>query len=224
MEGNTMNLIAKADMKIGRYITKKQDIKIDTRVCGQSLAEYVPSINRDDAKGTGGTGSDSTHYSALKKIFSDVTLTSSDALIDVGCGKGRVIAFFLSENCPAQLYGIEYNEDVGKLAQEWTESYDQAHIMIGDALTLDYNPYTFLTLARSFLPKTFMEFIKHLEENLTHPITFISWYEQSTGRVLDNRPGWTKLQSGEIFRINGLRLYPMPQAYSIRIYDPSNRE
>ena len=122
------------------------------------------------------------------------------------------------------LYGIEYNEDVGKLAQEWTESYDQAHIMIGDALTLDYNPYTFLTLARSFLPKTFMEFIKHLEENLTHPITFISWYEQSTSRLLDNRPGWTKLQGGEIFRINGLRLYPMPQAYSIRIYDPSNRE
>lgn len=215
-----MNIIKKASMKIGRYITKKHDVKIDKRVCGQSLAEYVPSINRDDAKGTGGTGSDSTHYSMLKQIFSGITLTSSDTLLDVGCGKGRVLAFLISENCPAQLYGIEYNEEVGKIAQEWTERYEQAHILIGDALTLDYNPYTYLTLARSFLPKTYMEFISHLEDNLTHPITFISWYEQSVAAFMDKRPGWTKLQGGEIFRINGLR-YPCPQAYSIRRYEPA---
>ena len=219
-----MNIIQKADYKIGGHLATKQDARIDKRICGQSLTEYVPSIYRDDSKGVGSTGSHSTHYLMLERIFSNVTITSSDALIDIGCGKGRVLAFFLKEKCPAKLYGIEHNEEVGKIAQEWTKKYDQVQIMIGDAFTLDYNPYTILTMARPFLPKTLLAFIEHLESTLTHPVTLISWCDQQGIPVLNGRPGWSKQEGGAILRVKGFKLFPWPQAYSVWVYDPDKRK
>ena len=70
-----------------------QDAAIDRRICGQSLVPYVPSICRDDKNGIGGTGTQSTHYALLRRIFSHIDLTPADVFMDVGCGKGRVLAF-----------------------------------------------------------------------------------------------------------------------------------
>lgn len=50
----------------------------DKRICGQSLVKYVPSISRDDKNSVGGTGSQSTHYVILKRVFSHVKLDPDD--------------------------------------------------------------------------------------------------------------------------------------------------
>ncbi len=204
-------------------LLKLTDWFVDRRICGRSLVTYVPSIFRDDKKGLGGTGSSSTHYGLLKRIFSHVELTPGDILLDVGCGKGRVLAFLLREKCPCRLYGVEHNPEVGRIAAEWTRSYPQVSVFIGDAFALDYAPYTVLTLARSFLPVTFLAFIERLEQTLTHSIRLVSWYAQRNSRLLKDRPGWTLEYTEKVLRIHGVRTFLYPQTFTVWTYDPAKR-
>ena len=217
-------LIKKAYNVFCNQLLNVMDGVIDKRVCGRSLVKYVPSIYRDDKNGIGGTGSSATHYGLLKRIFAHVELTPEDTLLDVGCGKGRVLAFLLKEKCPCRLYGIEHNPEVGKIAMEWTKPYDQVSIFIGDAFQLDYNPYTVLTLARSFLSVTFLSFVERLEQTLTHPIRLVSWYDQKVTHLIKSRPGWTLEYREVIRRIHGIRVAYSPQAFTVWTYDPAKRE
>ena len=200
-----------------------RDGLIDRRICGQSLVKYVPSVFRDDANGVGMTGSQSTSYIILNRVFSHVTLTPEDSFLDVGCGKGRVLAFLLKNRAPCALSGVEINEISGCVAQEWTARYPQVTVTIGDAFQLDYNPYTVLFLGRPFLPKTFLEFIERLENTLIHPITFIYWVDQQSGYLLQERPGWEMEYRETLTTIHGIRIAKSSQSYSIWTYDPSRR-
>ena len=210
--------------KISSIVLRVVDGAIDRRVCGQSLVKYVNSVYRDDANGVGMTGSQSTYYIILKRIFSHVTLTEQDSFLDVGCGKGRVLAFLVKKHAPCKISGIEINEISGKVAKEWTEKYEQISMIIGDAFQIDYNPYTILFLGRPFLPKTFQQFIDHLEESLTHPITLIYWVDQQSGYLLKDRLGWEKQFREKLYVIHGLKIAGAPQGYSIWTYDPAMRE
>ena len=221
--GRMHHYAKRIENKFCGLIWGRMDEMLDKRICGESLVAYVPSIFRDDKNGVGGTGSQSTHYIALKRIFSHIQLSPSDTFLDVGCGKGRVLAFLIREKCPCQLYGIEINEEVGKIAAGWAKRYDQIHIAIGDALQLDYNPYTVFTLARPFLPKTFLSFLERFENTLTHPATLIYWVDQQSGYLLKNRPGWEMQMREKIDRLHGMRVYVWPQFYSIWKYDPAKR-
>lgn len=206
---------------INRRILNAVDVSHDRKICGQDLTKYVPSVFRDDKNGIGMTGSQSTHYIVLKRIFSHVTISPDDFFIDVGCGKGRVLAFLLKERCPCKIHGIEINEISGTVAAEWSKKYDNVDVTIGDAFKLDYNRYTILFLGRPFLPKTFLEFLELMESQLTHPITFIYWVDQQSGQMLKGRAGWTMKWREELYSIHGLRIAISPQWYSIWDYTPN---
>ena len=216
-------LINRIYNKASSIILNKIDRFIDYRVCGRSLVKYVPSVYRDDENGVGMTGSQSTSYVILKRIFSHVTLTRQDVFLDVGCGKGRVLAYLLKSHAPCRLCGIEINEIPARTAQEWTKKYDQVDAMMGDAFRLDYNDYTVLFLGRPFLPKTFQQFLERIEESLTHPITLIYWVDQQSGHMLKDRPGWEMLFREKLKTICGLKIAKVPQSYSIWVYDPNMR-
>lgn len=208
---------------VSSRLLRLMDGAIDRHICGLSLVKYVPSVYRDDARGLGMTGSQSTSYIILRRIFSHVSLTAEDSFLDVGCGKGRVLAFLIKEHAPCALRGIEINEISGKVAQEWTAGYDQAAVMIGDAFNLDYNPYTVLFLGRPFLPRTFQKFIEQLEGTLLHPVTFIYWVDQQSGHILEDRSGWELKYREKLSTIRGIRIGKVPQSYSIWSYDPGKR-
>lgn len=220
-----MNQVLKrVDRAISSRLLRFTDGFIDRRICGQSLVKPVPSMFRDDRKGIGGTSSSPTHYAFLKRIFSHIELKPSDAVLDVGCGKGRVLAFLLKEKCPGRLYGIEYNPKVAEIAKNWSERYPQVQILIGDAFELNCNDYTVLTLARSFLPVTYELFVQKLEETLTHPITLVSWYDQGSVRWMKKRPGWRMEYHELVKRIRGLRIASSPQSFTVWTYDPEARK
>ncbi|ADF38898.1 methyltransferase [Priestia megaterium] len=50
-----------------------------------------------------------TPYSALETLFTQYELTSSDRIVDFGCGKGR-LNFYVNYLCNATAVGIEMNE------------------------------------------------------------------------------------------------------------------
>lgn len=187
----------------------------DMRICGQDLSRSYPSKFRDDKNGIGMTSTQATRYPVLKRIFSGVEVNKEDSFLDVGCGTGRVLAFCIKEKYPCSIEGIEINEVPGNIALSWAKRYQNVHVLIGDAFSLNYDQYTILFLGRPFLPKTFAEYISLIESQLTHPITFIYWVDQQSGKYLFNRDGWTMKKRGIIKKI-----YEDPQWYSIWEYTP----
>ena len=58
-----------------------------------------------------------TPYCVLERLVSSGFFGSEDAVLDYGCGKGRV-GFFLSYRTKARTIGIEYDERIFSAAQE----------------------------------------------------------------------------------------------------------
>ena len=155
--------IYKLDNAVRWRLLNAMDALVDYRICGRSLVKYVPSMDRDDAKGVGGTGSQSTHYAILKRIFSHVTITEKDTVLDVGCGKSRILAYFIQQGTPGRICGIEHNAEVARVAEAWAGRYEQLRVIAGDALRLDYEPYTVLCLAGRFYRRRSSSFSEGLK-------------------------------------------------------------
>ena len=52
----------------------------------------------------------SSHYFVLSRLFGKFPVKESDVLVDVGCGKGRVINWWLRKGCRHRIIGIELDE------------------------------------------------------------------------------------------------------------------
>lgn len=216
-------LIKKIASKMNDTILDLYDYSIDKKVCGTSLIKYVPSVFRDDKNGVGSTGSQSTHYFILSRMFSHVELKETDSFIDIGCGKGRVLAYLIHKKAPCSLTGIELNESVGALAAEWSKKYDHVNIIVDDAFNIGYDDYTVFFMGRPFLPKTFLQFIEKFENEITHKITLIYWVDQQSGFLLKERKGWTMNYRETVYKMYGLHVAGSPQGYSVWTYDPDAR-
>ena len=153
--------------KATRHLVNIYDGRRDKRICGCSLVKYVPSLYRETM---GATGSQSTRYWALDKMFKGEHFDKDDSFIDVGCGKGRVLAYMVSRKYPCSLTGIELNKDVADYAKSWAKKYSGINIINGNAFELDYNEYTVLFMGRPFETEMFHKFIDELELELKHPI------------------------------------------------------
>ena len=195
----------------------RADARKDKKICGCSLSKYVPTPYKES---NGATGSQSTHYCVLEKVYEGAEFSPSDRLIDVGCGKGRVLAFLLSRKFPGQLYGVELTEEVAEFCRKWTEKYDNVTVYSGNAFDLDYNDYTVLNLCRPFLPDMFLKFVEKLEDELVHPIRLFYWVDQESGDLLNDRPGWTMQRRETLYKIHGIPAAGSVQRYSVWTYTP----
>lgn len=77
----------------------------------------------------------STDYAAMPLIFEGI-VQDSDVLVDIGCGKGRVINWWLSQGLRNKMVGIELDEKVALKTQRRLRRYQNVQIIGGDALDL----------------------------------------------------------------------------------------
>jgi len=75
----------------------------------------------------------STDYEALPEIFENA-VDSSDVLVDIGCGKGRVINWWLSRGYTNEMFGIEIDPNVARDAAHRLRKWPNVHIICGDAI------------------------------------------------------------------------------------------
>lgn len=77
-------------------------------------------------------------------------LRRGDRVVDVGCGKGRVLNFLLSLELDLDITGIEVDEAVAQATAERLRNYPNVRVLIGDArkqlpasfdLLYMYNPF-----------------------------------------------------------------------------------
>ena len=192
----------------------------DIRVTGKILVKTESSPYFDEDKKIGMTPSQPARYLILEKVFSHLKITSHDFFIDVGCGKGRVLAFLQSKNCPCPLYGVELSEVPAKIALDWTRNYKNIKVIFCDAFEIDYNSYSILFLCQPFWPMTFIEFIHLLEKQLFRPIILVYVFDQSSGKYLEGRKGWDLKYREEFYKIRGLQVAGGVRRYSIWSYTP----
>jgi len=210
--------IMKFLQRISFWIMNRLDGRRDKKVCGFSLAEYVPSKYRDTM---GATGSQASRYWLLEKVFLDAVFSEDDRIIDVGCGKCRVFAYLIEQGIQCPMHGVELNQEVADIARKWTDRYPNITVTCEDAFQIDYNAYSVLLLGRPFEFQTLGRFIKKLEQELTRPVTVFIWCDQETRTIMDSRPGWTLHRRGWSFRKRGLWLHRNPQRYSVWTFDPT---
>lgn len=210
--------------KVYWHITNKlasvYDLMWDLKICKKSLVKYVPSLYRESK---GATGSQSTRYWFLDDIFSDAEFSPQDSFIDVGCGKGRVLAYLIRLGFPGKINGVELNADVAAFAQGWAKQYDNITIISGDAFELNYNEYNVFFLGRPFLPDMFSQFVAKLESELDHPIRFYYWVDQQSGNYLNDREGWMLVRRKKVFMHGPLCLAHCPQRFSVWTYTPQGK-
>jgi SAM-dependent methyltransferase len=75
-------------------------------------------------------------YDDLPFLFAEAEVGRDDILVDVGCGKGRVINWFLIQYPANSIYGIELDPDVCAATAKRLRRFAQVKVLCGDATTM----------------------------------------------------------------------------------------
>jgi SAM-dependent methyltransferase len=151
--------------------------------CGGIVRTPYPEL---DARVT-----QSTHYWELMKLFREVPVKESDILVDVGCGKGRVINYWLHMGFKNPIFGVELNQRVAEWTRERFKGYPNVNIITGSIL--DHIPplANFFFLYNPFGEGVMEEFKASLRgTSRDRPDLRILYYNCVHRDVFVNDPDW----------------------------------
>ncbi len=75
-------------------------------------------------------------YDELARLFASVSVAPDDVIVDVGCGKGRAINWFLSQYPRNAIVGIELDPDVCARTAKRLRRKPNVTVLCGDATEL----------------------------------------------------------------------------------------
>lgn len=200
-----------------RLLSLALDKRRDLRICGVSLVNGKFSENRESK---GATNSISTPYGALDEILGHEEFSASDAIVDIGCGHGRVLAYLVDTGFESRICGIELDREVSEFAKRWSARYPNIEVITGDAFEQDLSGYTVFYLWKPMLQDVFRRFIVKIEAEATRPVRLYYLTDFDTAALLSERSGWTRVWTKRIYRHRGLPLFYSPQDCSAWIYTP----
>jgi SAM-dependent methyltransferase len=130
------------------------------RPFGQSCGGVIPSPF--SAQGANATGS--CNYRTLAHLFGDplLRISPSDVLVDIGCGKGRVINYWLRSGLRNRIVGVELNPVVGEWTRARLARFKNVEIIVGDAIAKFPSEGTVFFLFHSFGQEPMEEFARQL--------------------------------------------------------------
>ena len=200
-----------------RLLSLAIDRRRDLRVCGVSLVEGKFTEHREDR---GATNSVSTPYGALVEVLGQERFTENDAIVDIGCGHGRVLAFLADNGFPGSITGIELDAEVAAFARSWAQRYPNVEVIAGDAFDQDLSRFTVFYFWKPMLANAFKRFIEKLEAEVTHEVRLYYLTDFDTAGYLAGRPGWSELWARSIYRHHGLPQFYSPQNCSAWTFNP----
>lgn len=106
-----------------------RNMALDLRYGGRLLGGAVR--NPDSDKGF--HDFENTDYDILVRIFEGVELGPRDVVVDVGCGKGRLMNWLMSQGFEGRMVGVEVNPSVAEFARGRLGRYRRVEIITGDA-------------------------------------------------------------------------------------------
>ena len=191
-----------------------QDGRRDKRICGISLVSFPKDHTKEVH------ASQPSHYRVLEKVFRKSHFTEDDSILDVGCGKGRILAYFTEKGFKGKLTGVELKRDVVAVCKQWTKAYPNIQVIEGNVLDLDPNDYTILVMYNPFGEDVLLQLLEKMEQTLTHPIQLYYLSDHLCGDHINGRPGWHLKHRGWIWRDGIYYLHWTPQRCSWWEYTP----
>ncbi len=73
-------------------------------------------------------------YELLSHLFHGIEIRESDVLVDVGCGKGRVINWWLSRGMKNKMIGVEIDEAIAATTRRRLRKHSNVEIIHGNVL------------------------------------------------------------------------------------------
>lgn len=156
-----------------------------------------------------------TCYFVLDVLFSHFSFTPQSRLLDVGCGTGRVLAYYAQMKYPGQAVGIEIDPVLAERCRSWANSHANLDVLTGNVLETNLEAYTDFYLFNPFDDYVLEKFIQKLEMQATKPVTLGYMSDDPTKTCFDADKGWSVVTSGWIQDYQGVRIYGSPQHYSI---------
>jgi SAM-dependent methyltransferase len=161
-----------------------RNLAIDLRY-GASLAGDIKTRHR----AAGAHNIVNSQYSVLPHIFAD-RIDEDDVLVDVGCGKGRVLNWWLSLGLHNRMVGIELNPDVAAATEKRLEKYDNVEIVNADATQAVPDDATLLYMYNPFDHDATQRFKANLEQRFRRRgITALYWKPEHVDVFRDD-PRW----------------------------------
>ncbi len=105
----------------------------------------------------GANQSNNSDYGTLDQIFKD-QINASDVLVDVGCGRGRVINWWLSRGLKNPIYGLELDPELAREVSARLRRWQNVSILTGSALDNLPSNATLLYLFNPFNEQVMTQF------------------------------------------------------------------
>ena len=184
------------------------DLKFGGKYLGISLQNF------NEEKGYINTGS--SEYTCLDILFSKVDITEHDIIIDLGCGKGRVINWFLNKNIKNKILGIEVHPEIAYFTSNRLKKYKQVEILTGcvgeDVSLIEQGTIFYLFHPfRERLMKNFSDQLLTLINSKVYrdkPRPLIVYHNSCYLHVFENDPQWKIQKLGRIGEYESAIIYP----------------
>jgi predicted RNA methylase len=72
-------------------------------------------------------------YGGIHDALGDVAVSDRDVLVDVGCGRGRVLNYWLAGGLPNRLVGVELDPEIAARTRRRLRRFPQVEVVTGDA-------------------------------------------------------------------------------------------
>jgi SAM-dependent methyltransferase len=134
----------------------------------------------------------SVHYDTLDRLFRRVEIADRDVLVDVGCGRGRVLNWWLRRGGPNRIVGLELVEDVARRTRKRLARFPNVEIVTGDAVEHIPPTGTLYFLYNPFGRDTVARFAERLRRVALHPSRLrILYFNPRHVDVFEDPARWT---------------------------------
>jgi precorrin-6B methylase 2 len=145
-------------------------------------------IEESEFSAEGANAPGNSDYEVLAQVF-DCRISPDDVLVDVGCGRGRVLNYWLSLGLRNRIYGLEIDHDIALKAARRLRRWPNVSILCGDATRLVPQDASVLYLFNPFqepVIKRFEEAVRHLPR-----LRLIVYYSPVHAEVFQSISNWS---------------------------------
>lgn len=129
----------------------------------------------------------SIEYQELREIFKNYRIREGEVFVDIGCGAGRVISFWILNHFGGELYGIEIDAEVADYVKEWASKY--AEIINDNVFNCLPNNASLLFMFNPFSrDDVFLNFISLIEREFKE--IRIIYYHSKYVHLINDRENW----------------------------------
>jgi hypothetical protein len=176
-------------------------LTIRTFVLDLRYGGYCGGTRTSRFESLGACATQSTDYHYLDELFrrAGIRVGPDDVLVDIGCGKGRVINYWLSQGYRNRIVGLELDPDIAHRVRRRLRSWSNVAIIAGDAVDNLPDGGTIFFAANPFRAAVVARLKSRMEALFLgkREVVLLYWNCHHVG-LFENEPAWRVEALGKV--------------------------